>query len=674
MKMVRSRVISYWLGIVLLFWVFDALLDDLLFHDGTFLQTVLTDVEADDLWARLFVISSFLVFGWLNYRLLARSRHSEEQLRRSRDDFGALFESASDGAVICRLDGRIERTNRALQQMLGYQPEELRRLRFWELSPESWRSADRAALENLLAGERMEPFEKELRARSGRLVPVSVNGWIIRDGQGRPERFGGFIRDLTGRKEAARRFVESESRFHELFDNLNSGAVVYRTTAGLDFTIINFNKGAERIEGIGRERVLGRRVEEVFPEVGKVGFPELLGRVWRSGLPERMLFEIPGQAGEVVGWRDNFVFRLPSGEVVTVYEDITKRVLAEQALQERERDFRTVFDSAADAVFIMDIEGRFIEVNQVACSRLGYHREELLRMGMREVDSPRFSHLIQERKQLLLAVGCSFVETAHVARDGSEIPTEISSALVEFSGRPAVMAVARDLTERYKAEEIRRESERRYRTLFETSPLPIRLSDDQGKIIDVNRAWEQLTGYSREEAVGSDLSSLYHDAGELERMLANLRDQGALRDFEMQVSRKDGSCRDCLIATAPHLGPDGRIEYYQSFIHDITERKQLQSQFLQAQKMEAVGRLAGGIAHDFNNLLTAIIGYADMLAAGERPRRPAPRRPVGDPDRRRPGGGADPPAPGLLPPAGDRAAGGGPQPILVREPTSCSAG
>jgi PAS domain S-box-containing protein len=125
---------------------------------------------------------------------------------------------------------------------------------------------------------------------------------------------------------------------------------------------------------------------------------------------------------------------------------------AEKALRLSEKEFRTLFDNVSDAVFIIDTGCRFLEVNRVACERLGYTRDELVRMSIRDIDGSDYADLTPEALARLMAPGQALLETVHLRRDGSRFPVEINARMFEYRGAPALLSVARDISERKKAE------------------------------------------------------------------------------------------------------------------------------------------------------------------------------------------------------------------------------
>ncbi|MGV8038983.1 MAG: PAS domain S-box protein [Thermoanaerobaculaceae bacterium] len=255
--------------------------------------------------------------------------------------------------------------------------------------------------------------------------------------------------------------VASEARYRELFEHMRSGVAVYEAVeGGADFVFRDFNRAAERIEQVDRASVIGRRVTEVFPGVVEFGLLAVLRRVWESGQPEQFPAAIYGD-DRIAGWRENHVYRLPSGEVVAIYDDVTEAKQAEEALRASERELRALFDSLADAVLIVDMSGRILAGNRAACERYGLTADELAGVSVRTLDTPAAAARVAERLAHILAAGAVVFETEQVSRDGAPIPTEVSSRVIRFRGAPAILSVCRDITDRTRAAEALAESEKR---------------------------------------------------------------------------------------------------------------------------------------------------------------------------------------------------------------------
>jgi PAS domain S-box-containing protein len=157
------------------------------------------------------------------------------------------------------------------------------------------------------------------------------------------------------------------------------------------------------------------------------------------------------------------------------------------------------------------------------------------------------------------------------------------------------------------------EQEKKFRTLFEDSKDTILISDPAGWIQDINQAGIELFGYTKKEIIALDPERLYCNADDRMRLWQELLITGFVKDFEVEMKRKDGSIIIVNLSVSITRDNEGKVVGHRAIARDMTERKRLEKQLMQAQKMESIGILAGGVAHDFNNLLTVIYGYGQML-------------------------------------------------------------
>ena len=189
----------------------------------------------------------------------------------------------------------------------------------------------------------------------------------------------GRLRDLTVwlRREIARRqeieeaLQSREAQYRELYNNMSSGVAVYEACEdGADFVFKDMNKAGERITQVRKEEIVGHRVSEVFPGVQEMGLLDVLRRVWRTGEPQHHPTTLY-QDDRLCKWFENYVYKLPGGEVVAVYDDITQRKRAEEALRQERNLLRTLMDNLPAYVFVKDCEGRFITTNAAHLKVLG---------------------------------------------------------------------------------------------------------------------------------------------------------------------------------------------------------------------------------------------------------------------------------------------------------------
>jgi two-component system cell cycle sensor histidine kinase/response regulator CckA len=298
-------------------------------------------------------------------------------------------------------------------------------------------------------------------------------------------------------------------------------------------------------------------------------------------------------------------------ETARAAEDARDRAVK---LEER---YRLLFESNPVPMWMFDEETlRFLAVNEAATVQYGYSAEEFLAMTIEQIRPPEDVPRLREALATITQELLHSRGWRHLRKDGSELQTESLSHRVEFEGRPACIVLSMDVTERMAAEAALDESNAILSAVVDDSPLAIVIAAPDLTINRWNGAAVQLFGWTAEEAIGQSLLMLIPEDRRLEFIAQRTRlDEGALvTNFDTQRLRRDGSVRDVNISKSA-LHTNGKLNGFVSIFSDSTERKRLEAQYRQAQKMEAVGQLAGGVAHDFNNLLTVIISYSQMLLA-----------------------------------------------------------
>lgn len=281
------------------------------------------------------------------------------------------------------------------------------------------------------------------------------------------------------------------------------------------------------------------------------------------------------------------------------------------ALRESESHYRTLFDNASDAILIHDMGGRFLEVNEVACQRLGYSRRELLRKTPADIDSPEYVATVQQRVETLRKVGHSFAETAQVRRDGKVIPTELSSRIVEYKGKPAVLSIARDISERKNTEEALRLTQ----FALDHAGDEVLWMGSDARFVYVNEMACRVLGYSRSEL----LSMTVHDIDPKVPKAVwsahwkEIKERGSFI-FESIHRAKDGSEFPVEIM-ANFLAFGGR-EYNCAIVRDITARKLAEDALRRrAEELAALQATVLDITgpHDLTTLLHTIVERAARL-------------------------------------------------------------
>jgi PAS domain S-box-containing protein len=300
--------------------------------------------------------------------------------------------------------------------------------------------------------------------------------------------------------------------------------------------------------------------------------------------------------------------------------DIAAQKRAEEALTRSEARFRALFESMRDGLVVVDMTGVIVESNDVYRRMLGYGADELGRLTYKDLTPARW-HAMEERivAEQILPRGYSDVyEKEYRRKDGSIFPVELRTILIEEDGRPAAMwAIVRDVTERRKADEALRQSERRFRVLASELSVGVFQVDATGQLIFVNPAWRRLTGCADGEPLARVGGNGVHpeDRAELARRWSEALAGRRSLAHEYRLQRPDGTVVWVRTFASPIRDAAGSVAGFVGAVVDMTETRQLQAQVALSSRLASMGTLVAGVAHEVNNPLAA--GMADQGIALE---------------------------------------------------------
>jgi PAS domain S-box-containing protein len=521
--------------------------------------------------------------------------------------------------------GRSLAANPALAKMLGYDSAEEVITAITDTAHQLWMDPDERSrcVKLLEAHGAVHGFECRFRRKDGTAIWVSINLRKVCPDE-RTAYFEGFIVDIAERKRIEDALRKSEEKFEKAF--LSSPAVTILFKPDVEGNrIVEVNQAFEYATGYSREEVIGHTSRELGLWADPRDLAEFLRQVRATGRIRNFEFAFRTKTGEIrlaVVSVESIEIDAKPCAIATVI-DVTEQKRAQRAIQQAneavlkaERQYRLMFNSVSDAIFVHKFAedgapGHFIEVNDNACRYLGYTREELLQMEPSQIDSPEEHAEIPVRAKKILADGHLIWEGSHVAKDGRRIPVEVNTHLADLDGSPMIVSSVRDISERKKIEE----TIRTLAVAIEQTSETVVITNCDGTIQYCNPAFEKVTGYTKEEAIGLNprvLKSGKHDYRFYGQMWATIT-EGRIWAGHLTNKRKDGSLFEEDATISPIRDAAGRISGFVAVKRDVTERLQLEDQLRQAQKLESIGRLAGGVAHDFNNLLTVINGYGDLL-------------------------------------------------------------
>jgi PAS domain S-box-containing protein len=564
-------------------------------------------------------------------------RRAEEALRSSEERYRLLAENSAD--VIWVMDvasGRFTYVSPSVYRLRGYTPEEvLSQPAFAALAPASAQDAAEelpkriAAFEAGNESERVHTAVVDQPRKDGTFVTTEVVTTFLEGPDGRVASVLGVTRDITERKRAEEALRAGQERFRWLYESMGSCVAIYEPVGdGEDFLIRGLNRAAERSTGRAREDVLGKSVTEVFPGVEAMGLLEVFRSVCRTGEPQSHPVS-KYQDDEITMWAENYVFKLPSGEVVAVFEDVTPRVKAEAALRSAHERLQRFVDSNIVGVVIADASGAIIEANDYYLGLVGCTREEVERgeVDWRALTPPEWLPADENALKELREKGtCTPYEKEYLRRDGTRVPVFLVDAILPGAGGQ-IAAFALDLTQRNRAEAALRESEARYRSLFENNVAGVYRSELGKGLVECNEAFARIFGFaSPAEALHQTLEDFYANPEELVHFRRRLVERGTVAARESHCRRKDGSTFWVLEnATLVHDEKSGR-SYVEGTCIDISELKRsVSTRLLLATAIEqshdsVIITDAGGSILYVNPAFERVTGYSSAEAFGQNPR------------------------------------------------------
>jgi len=416
--------------------------------------------------------------------------------------------------------------------------------------------------------------------------PATDRSVLIRLSRISPRLAMAVIGDVTdaGRAEAA---IRDRNAFIEtIIASAGEGLIVYDN----DLHVVMWNPVMKELTDLTADQVLGKSADEVFSEVMAAGVGEDLKEALagESSTSREFEYVIPrtGRRGWVV--QTNRPHRNAGGEIVGVVSsvrDITARHEIDEAMRQSEEQLRAIFDSVADGVSVHDQDGKLIEVNRAMCERLGYTREQLLTMSVAEINSPESAAGLPGRMEQFMRGGIHVFEVTHLRHDGTEIPIEASGRRIEFRGRPAILTVQRDITERKRSEEGIRDQARFMQELLDAIPIPIIAKDRDGRLQLANAAFTAGPGRPREEIVGKTIAELGQAEFEVHAQYdRQVLESGAVRAYEADMAFADGTMRRQLLTKAPIRSEDGDITGVVTAGLDISDRYKAEQALRQSEE------------------------------------------------------------------------------------------
>lgn len=312
-----------------------------------------------------------------------RRKNSEMILEEKKEYLQTTLKSIGDGVIVTDIEGRITEMNPIALKLTGFAQEDAigKQLR------------DVFHIINALTGEPViDPVQKVLStgeivglanhtmliSRDGTKCQIADSGAPIIDNENNISGVVMVFRDVTEEYNIRQKLILNEQKLKELFDRMSTCVAIYRALDnGNDFEFTDINKSAERVENISKDEIIGKRVTEVFPGIDEFGLLDVFKEVFKTGIPQHYPIKYY-EDSQRSGWRKNYIFKLFTNEIVSVYDDLTEIKESEEALDESKRHYKILFDTMAQGAVYQDAKGNIVSANNAAEKILGLSMDELL--------------------------------------------------------------------------------------------------------------------------------------------------------------------------------------------------------------------------------------------------------------------------------------------------------
>ncbi|MFX1277086.1 MAG: PAS domain S-box protein [Promethearchaeota archaeon] len=510
---------------------------------------------------------------YLHYAFdITKKKEKEQKLLQSTEKYLHLYENAPLGYQSLDEKGNILEVNKAWLDFFGYSKEEIIGKWFGELLPLEYREIFKEKFEEFKKICSVDGVEYEIVKKNGEPANIIFYGRVGYDNSGNFKQTHCIFQDITEKKQIENKLKISEEKYRNIFEK-SSNAIVLLDLTG---KIIDCNFATERMFGYSLDELIGQNYLDL-PISSESTISTLKKRFHaitnKDDLePQEMRIIRKDGSNAIVRSAITYITIGEKEYFQAIIEDITEKKIAEQKIRESEEKYRQLFEENINGIILINLKGQIVNWNSTIEKLFGYKRENYIGKSLIEFPGidQKFIPIIKERlEKYFLGENLDPIRIKVYKKDETPAWINAQSSLVDVGKEQNLQIIIEDITDLVNAEMILKESEERYRELFESSPVGICIADYEGNIYAINEVMTRITGYDLEAYKKIPLSSTYFNPNDRIEVLNILKNKGEVKNHEVLLKRGDGKIYNALLNIS--LIKIQQKDFILTNVQDITE-------------------------------------------------------------------------------------------------------
>ena len=502
----------------------------------------------------------------------------KESKEKSEEKFHDLYESLRDASATVNMDGKIVEYNTIFLDMLGYSSDEISKLSYEDITPKKWHKfEEKIVKEQVLKQGFSELYEKEYIGKDGKIIPIELTTYLLKNKDGNPSGMWAIIRDISERKKAEKELKDSREYFKTLFNTMIDPVAIVDNRG----RILEITDKVVEITGFGRDELIGKNF--LFSKIAtKKTKAILLEKLLKRMAGEKIIpyeIDILKKNGEIVNVEINAARIDYFGKKadMVVFRDVSERKRAEKSIAESEEKFRNLAEESPNMIFINQ-NGKIVYANKKCEEIMGYSREEFYKpdFNFLKFIAPEYKKMISENfKKHNSGKDISPYQYELITKDGKRLESIITTKLIYYCGEKAILGIITDITEWKKAEKELKESEEKFKNIANRSSDVIVVTNEKGIIDYISPSIKKISDFSQNECTGKSFfkfikkTDIPRVTNHFYQTIKNHKD---IENFPIKILGKNNSTIFGEISATP-IYKDKKIIGTQGVIRDMTEYK-----------------------------------------------------------------------------------------------------